>query len=223
MKKIATLLLTLLAPLPASAQTLIPGDVALTKGSDAAGKPLFILSITGTIAYPMGDTTVELLTKLQPGQPLLVRLNSPGGSNNEGTRIVEALRKERAAGRHVHASVENGEICASMCVPIFMQGERRYAGEGSLFMFHGATRPAYSNVPNFYKTEEVLELFLQAGMSKAWLDTLRKQGVFTLPGAYWISGIELYNSNANVVTHPIPRHVVEEAWTSPIDPDLRPR
>jgi hypothetical protein len=203
--------------------TILPGDVTSNKVKDANGGPLQLISITGAIAYPMGDTLIELISKLEPKVPVLVKFNSPGGSTEQGLKMIEALKKLRAEGRKVYSSVENGDTCGSMCVPIYMQGQRRYAGEGSLLMFHGATQPIFSNVPDFYKTEEILQIFVEAGINKEWLDARRKEGVFTLPGAYWISGRELFAANANVVTHIIPRHVVEEAWRAPIDPNLRPR
>lgn len=221
---LSLLALTLLW-LPDSAQAFdIPaGTVTVRESQDANGAPIYYMQIDGAIAAPMPDQMSQLLATLKPDEPLLLNLNSPGGSSGQGKLIIAMLQDELKKGRNFSTSVENGQICASMCVPLFMQAPRRYAGEGSLFMFHGAIEPDYSNVPDFYATEDLLRIFTEAGMNPSWIDDRRKEGVFTEPGSYWISGRELYDAKSDVITRLIPRHVVDEPWHASIDPQLGPK
>lgn len=217
------LFLTLLLAPAAQAFEIKAGELALTDGTDAKDQPLYVLTLRGDIAYPLADNLDELVAKMKPKQRLLFRLDSRGGSHQQGTRMVETLKNEKAKGREIFTSVENGDTCGSMCVPLFMQGKRRYGGEGSLFMFHGATRPEITNVPDASKTEEVIEEMAKAGLSREWIEARRTDGVFTKPGAYWISGKELFDARAQAITHIIPRHVTEEPWSAPVDPNIRSR
>lgn len=207
----------------AQAQVLVPGEVKYFEGRNADDQPLDVIEINGTIAYPMADLFEAELLKTRQGRSLLVRLNSPGGSNEQGNKIIQMMQAKRQSGTVLDTAVENGSVCASMCVPLFLQGRKRYGGEGSLFMFHGATRPSFSNIPHPLVTEDVIQTMLRAGINPNWILKRRQEGVFSLPGSYWISGKELFDQNADVITKLIPRHVVEEPWTAPFDPNLRPR
>lgn len=207
----------------AQAQVLVPGEVKYFESRNASDQPLDVIEINGTIAYPMADLFQAELAKTHQGRALLVRLNSPGGSNEQGNKIIQMLQDKRQDGTVLDTSVENGTVCASMCVPLFMQGRKRYGGEGSLFMFHGATQPSFSNIPHPLVTEDVIQTMIRAGMSSEWIQKRRQEGVFSKPGAYWISGRELFDQNAGVITKLIPRHVVEEPWTAPFDTNIRPR
>lgn len=109
-----------------------------------------------------------------------------------------------------------------MCVPIFLQGVKRYAGEVSSFFFHGATRHL-SNIPNERTTNRLLNLFRDRGVSEKWIKQLKEKGVFSTPGEYWLSGKELYQSEAQIITHPLPRHTTYEPQEAPYDPQIRPR
>lgn len=207
----------------ANALAIIPGDIKMSERTDANDKPIYYLEIDGGIAYPIAEKMKELLAQMKPSQPLVVKLNSQGGSNEQGKAMIALIQEEIRKGRIVSTSVVNGDKCGSMCVPVYMQGKFRYAGEGTLFMFHGSTRPNFSNIPVESETEEVIRILIKAGISGDWIKARRAEGVFTLPGAYWISGRELFDVNANVITKILPRHEKEIPWTSPIDPSRGPR
>jgi ATP-dependent protease ClpP protease subunit len=207
---------------PARAQIAV-GEISVIERTDNKDQPLYFVQLNGGIGYPMAERMKETLATLTKPIPILLKLNSGGGSRNEGLAIIEMLEAEIAKGRVLHTSVENGEMCGSMCVPIFMLGKKRYGAEGALFMFHGASKAFTTNVPSFFPTEEMLIAFVKAGMSKDWLEARRREGVFSKPGAYWISGRELFDAKANVVTHTIPRHALEEPWAMPFDASMGPR
>ena len=49
-------------------------------------------------------------------------LDSAGGQVGEGDRVIEALNEIKL--RHqLITVVPHGKLCASMCIPIFLQGE----------------------------------------------------------------------------------------------------
>ncbi|MFN7728924.1 MAG: ATP-dependent Clp protease proteolytic subunit [Bdellovibrio sp.] len=205
------------------AQSLEAGAISLADGTDAKDQPLYVLRIQGAIAWPMADKLEQILAPLKPKQPLLIILNSNGGAANEGLKLIALLTAEKRNGRKILTSVENGTTCASMCVMLYAQGENRYAGEASMFMFHGATRHEMTNVPNELKTREMLQILIDAGVSKKWIDQLWALKVFTLPGSYWMSGRELVDAGSNLVTRAISRHEIEEPWYAPFDPTMGPK
>jgi len=207
---------------PAGAQV-VGAELTVRERSDNKNQPLYFLELNGGIGYPLAERMKEALANLTKPIPILLKLNSGGGSRNEGLLVIELLEAEIAKGRTIHTSVENGEMCGSMCVPIFMVGKKRYGGEGALFMFHGASKAFTTNVPSVIPTEEMLLGFGKAGVSKEWIEARRAEGVFSKPGAYWISGRELFEAKANVLTHTIPRHVLEEPWSMPYDASMGPK
>lgn len=207
----------------AQAQVLQPGTVKLTNAKGAQDQAIYVLTIKGTIASPMAQMVEAELAKATANQSLLLRLNSEGGSVTEGEKIIALLQKEKDLKRDLRSSVMNGEICASMCVFIYVQGTKRYAGEVASFMFHGATQFATTNIPDPWKTREQLHTFTKAGVSSTWLNRLWDEGAFTKPGAYWMSGKDLIDAQSGVVTDLLSRHEIDEPWSAPFDPNIRPR
>lgn len=215
--------LLILFTLNANAQMLVPGSVKLIEAKGAGDKPIYVLQISGAIATPMAAEIEEQLKKAVEDRPLLVHLNSEGGSVTEGEKIIAILQRLRAEKKTVHTTVMNGEKCASMCVFLYAQGEKRFASEVSTFMFHGAIQFAITNVPDAWKTREQLQHLIKAGVSTAWLNSLWEAGAFTKPGAYWMSGKDLVDAKSGLVTDLLSRHDVQEPWRAPFDPNIRPR
>ena len=66
-------------------------------------------------------------------------LDSAGGRVDDGDRVIEALNEIKL--RHqLITVVPHGKLCASMCIPIFLQGEDRLAARASLWIFHEAAQ-----------------------------------------------------------------------------------
>ncbi|WDI30627.1 ATP-dependent Clp protease proteolytic subunit [Hyphococcus flavus] len=79
---------------------------------------------------------------------IILDLHSPGGAIAEGEQVIRII--ERMKHTHiVDTRVRRGYKCYSMCVPIFLMGEQRMAGENAIFMFHEPT------VRDFHTDEEV--------------------------------------------------------------------
>jgi hypothetical protein len=66
-------------------------------------------------------------------------LDSTGGQVEEGDRGIHVLDEIKPTHRLVTA-VLNGKLCASMYIPIFLQGDDRLAARTSSWIFHEAAK-----------------------------------------------------------------------------------
>lgn len=207
----------------ASGQILRPGDLKVSEVR-RGDQLITVFKITGSIAYPMAHELKEAFEKMSPeSKRVLLHLNSGGGSVQEGLEIIGLLRLKKREGYKIDSTVHNGEICGSMCVPLFVQGERRYAGEVSAFMFHGVVKHGFTNVPDEERTRSLINLFFDAGVSRDWISLMWERKAFSTPGSYWLTGQQLLNEKSNIVNFLLPAHDVEEPWHAPLDPNIRPR
>jgi hypothetical protein len=67
-------------------------------------------------------------------------LNSAGGQVEEGDRVIHVLNELKPTHRLVIA-VLDGKLCASMCIPVFLQGDDRLAARTSGWIFGEAAKP----------------------------------------------------------------------------------
>jgi len=181
-----------------------------------------VFKLEGMIAYPMAREIEDQLVQIPSDEKILIDLNSGGGSVDEGIKIIDIIKREINNGRNINTLVDQGAVCGSMCVPVFVQGVKRTAGSASAFMFHGA-RPFHSNIPNAERTKRLLNIFIDAGVSQEFLNDLGNQGVFSTPGEYWLSGRELDQAKAGIITRLLPAHRKFTPWTAPFDPQIRSR
>ena len=66
-------------------------------------------------------------------------LDSVGGKVDDSDRVIEVLNEIKL--RHqLITVVPHGKLCASMCIPIFLQGEDRLAARASIWLFHEAAQ-----------------------------------------------------------------------------------
>ena len=132
-------------------------------------------------------------------ETLILDLDSQGGDLDSVGRTVEALRDIRNDLRLV-TLVRQGNHCLSGCLPVFMEGEERVAGNASVWMVHGACR-SHTNLPSLDLTQRYLDLMEDGGVGAAFLDELVARGYVLNPGQYWLSGHELHAyEDANVIT-----------------------
>lgn len=136
---------------------------------------------------------------------IILELNSPGGDLAQGREAIELV--ERMKKTHVvDTRVLSGDFCLSMCVPIFLKGERRIAGRYSHFMFHEPT--AYDAVtkevvrrPEFERRMESDRYFRRyfeaTEMDPLWGAKLKAEWVGR---DVWKSGRELVAEGSNIVT-----------------------
>ena len=203
-----------------------PGHVEFDdlESKTAGGLSRYVIRVTGNIAFPMADEIDQIFSAKIPmvRSHVILHLNSGGGALDEGLKIISLL-EERKKIHNVVTTVRNGEMCGSMCVPIFMVGVKRFAAVTAAFMFHGVTK-FHSNVPDQERTRHWLSnVMVPQGVSEEWLQGLWAKGVFSTPGEYWMTGKELLDEKSGVITDIMDRHVKLEPVELPFDPQIRSR
>jgi ATP-dependent Clp protease, protease subunit len=116
---------------------------------------LFLDGIIGADFFGEGITAAavgDALAKLK-GRAT-VRINSPGGSADEGVAIYNLLNRH-AAGVDTH----NEALAASAASIVFLAGENRTMERGSKLMIHRAHTIAIGNQADMAKMAEILALY----------------------------------------------------------------
>ena len=139
-------------------------------------------------------------------EKFVIDLNSPGGSLYEGGQVIELITEiKKTHTVETHVGPEN--ICLSMCVPIFLQGDERRASAASAWMFH-EPRSA-----DFFTGEEVAEpeferkyvsnrffqkYFTNSPMAPSWREKLESEWEGK---DIWRTGQQLTIENSNIITN----------------------
>ena len=164
------------------------------------------LTWRGRIDAPMEARLQEAFEKYKGStRTFVLDLSSPGGSIDHGARVVRLLRQVRETHR-LDTRVDAGKQCASMCVPVYLQGERRTAAADSRFMFHEVSfREELSDdevaVPQRAKSSATDRLFARffvpAGVSQSWITQVRAE----MAGGkdVWLTGPELVAQGSGIV------------------------
>lgn len=144
---------------------------------------------------PLRSSLAEDLRKLLLATPqrfnhALLELDSDGGELGCVKEIVSVLREARGR-MQLTTRVMEGSLCASGCIPLFMQGDNRKASGSSIWVFHGARR-AFTNVPDPQATEEYLDLLSSRGMKQDFRAMLEADNRIYRPGSFILSGYELF-------------------------------
>lgn len=93
-----------------------------------------VLGWSGPVQEPMSERVDAAFERYKADRrPLVLVLNSPGGSIEHGRKVVAAIR---ARDHEIDTVVQKAGVCASMCVPIFLAGTKRMADPEAYFMFH---------------------------------------------------------------------------------------
>lgn len=95
-----------------------------------------VLSWHSEIEVPMVRRLEEAFDKWhgKTGR-FVIDLSSRGGALYEGRKVVEFIAYMKKSKR-VDTVVGENQICLSMCVPIYLQGQTRLAAASSKWMFH---------------------------------------------------------------------------------------
>lgn len=177
-----------------------------TIGKDAAG-----LRFTGQITAPLADALETVL--LDNGKPrfarLMLELDSEGGELEAVEKVVAVLQKVQAVAT-LSTRVMDGKTCASGCVALFMTGKERKASTASVWVFHGACS-MNTNVPSMAATSRYLDLLTSLGVRSEFTCKLVQEGYVTSPGAFILSGYELFhNHDSGIITELLPNWRPEE-------------
>ena len=179
------------------------------------------IAITGAILPPMVDDLAVLLHSIPLDRKVILDLDSAGGEMEEGNKIIALVGQERKR-RHIDTLVWYGHLCASMCIPICLQGEKRHGAALSVWMFHPAHKED-SPFPSSAATATILSDLVSYGMNREWLEALDRRDVFSTPGEFWISGADLYAQGAGVITDLLPAQRRLRLPVIACDPQIQPR
>jgi ATP-dependent protease ClpP protease subunit len=167
-------------------------EVVSSEDGRVSDRDMVVIEYSGPIAYPMAENLRAIWIEIQQAERfnrVVLRLNSAGGDGSVGEQVVALLAEIRAK-VVLDTLVEDNDLCASMCIGVFAQGERRFASPASSWMFHGASA-RMSNVPDPALTARYFSLFGAQGVGAEFIDYLLTNGYASAPGGYWISGAEL--------------------------------
>jgi hypothetical protein len=136
-------------------------------------------------------------------------LDSTGGQVEEGDRGIHVLDEIKPTHRLVTA-VLNGKLCASMCIPIFLQGDDRLAARTSSWIFHEAAKRGANGKERLEETLRLLRTYyVPARVSTHWINSV----VPIIKRAdLWQPGGDLVEAKTGIVTYPL------ETWTERLVP-----
>lgn len=132
---LAIALLAFLSTASAQWQPLWP-PVSLTQPPEAPKKDAPITLYGEVNAKSAGDVidAIHAANKLGLRKPILLFLNSPGGSVLSGNMIIDAMESSRRP-----VVTINVGLCASMCAIAFEHGHRRLTTRNAILMLHEAS------------------------------------------------------------------------------------
>lgn len=107
------------------------GKLTVEKRADTV-----VLNWRGSIQAPLAGKLEEAYREHSGGSHrFLLSLHSPGGTLQHGREVMRVIRQMQQT-HSVDTVVDDRRACASMCVPIYLMGQRRTASPGARFMFH---------------------------------------------------------------------------------------
>jgi ATP-dependent protease ClpP protease subunit len=173
-----------------------------------------VLTWSGPVGEPMRDDVIVAFDRFKADRRrIVIALNSPGGSIAYGRTVAAAIRNA-SQGHEIDTLVEQGGVCASMCVPIYLAGAERLAHPAARFMFHMASLnldPAspvtaqgdevavakYRKVMETLATDDLFENDIGThGVNAAWLARMRTR----IDGRdVWVTGQQLVDEGSDIV------------------------
>lgn len=169
-------------------------------------KSTLYLRWRGKIEAPMAQRVAEAYDKQADDvSTVVLSLSSPGGSLDHGAEMIRLLR-QIGSSKHLETIVEGRAICASMCVPVYLQGQTRAAAPNSKFMFHEVSFRESLSEDRVDVPEKAIgsatdrffsRYFIPAGVPEDWLRQVRLQ----MTGGHdvWKTGRELVDERTGIV------------------------
>jgi hypothetical protein len=164
-----------------------------------------VLRWRGQIEAPLASKLDEAF-RAQAGSTrrFVIALHSPGGTLEHGREVIQQIRRMQRT-HMVDTVVEARRACGSMCVPVYLSGQRRTAAPQARFMFHEVSfrdnlSGKVEKVPKEAigrATDQFFERYLKpAGLDARWLANLRE----AVRGKdVWRTAEELVEQRAGVV------------------------
>lgn len=183
----------------------IPGSAQAQSGSLSVdtdtGSGAVVMAWSGGVGGPMAQQiSAAFQQNRDRAKRVVFKIASGGGSVDEGERVIEVLREIRKS-HHLETVVEQGRMCGSMCVFIYLQGQTRTAALSSLWLFHEVShsdpvtkkivrldRPAWERLVKRY--------YGPAGVSAEWTEQMKP---LTIDSDYWQTGADLIRDKSGII------------------------
>lgn len=150
---------------------------------------IFVYDVIGSNWYGDGITALNMAEALKQigDKKAILRINSPGGSADEGIAIYNLL-KRHSAGVETH----NDALAASAASVIFLSGQTRYAAKGSRVMIHRASSVVWGNSIALAKEATTLDVYdrSQAEIYSGYLSKTTDEVLTLLDAETWYTSEE---------------------------------
>jgi hypothetical protein len=142
-----------------------------------------VLRWRGLIEAPLAARLDEAYRAHGAGtRRFVLALHSPGGTLEHGRDVIGQIKRMQRT-HMVDTVVEARRSCGSMCVPVYLAGQRRTAAPQARFMFHEVSfRDSHSGKVEMVPkdaigraTDQFFERYLKpAGVDSRWLADMRE-------------------------------------------------
>jgi len=176
-----------------------------------------VMTWSGPVEPPMKQRFEDAFRKLgKDPKRVLISWNSPGGRVDHGHEVFDVIQAA-AKVHYIDTMVGAGNVCASMCVPLYLAGMERTAHPNARFMFHEVIlklkpeaeralrqmAPFAPSLVNGVKkeaiskyTDRLFEDGFESKLNNTWLADLRRR----IKGRdVWLTGRQLVQENSGVV------------------------
>ena len=177
------------------------GTPHLRFGRSPTHNDVLVMIWTGIVESGMSE---EIRTAFDANKDSIraveLKLDSGGGSVAEGERVIAVLQMIKRT-HTLYTAVAAGKECGSMCVFIYVQGQKRLAAPASLWLFHEVSvkDPQTHKITRLDRTawdRLVDKYWVPAGVDRAWLETVKSR---TFQTDYWQTGQSLLEDKANII------------------------
>jgi hypothetical protein len=183
---------------PSNAQAL-PQHLFVARS--AVHNDILVMLWRGRIEAPMSAEISAAFEQNKNGvKGVVLKLDSEGGSVAEGERVIGVLREIKKTHK-LHTVVGPGRKCGSMCVFIYVQGQKRLAAPASLWLFHEVSfkDPKTHLITRLDRNswERLVDKYwLPAGVDQKWIESVKAH---TIGSDYWQSGENLLRDGSNII------------------------
>jgi ATP-dependent protease ClpP protease subunit len=187
-----------------------------------------VLNWRGAIMPPMANQIRDAFeAHRRQASRFVLRISSQGGLVPEGERVIELMRQIKAT-HQLDTVVTQGDVCASMCVFIYLQGQKRFGALTSSWLFHEVSHidQATKQTTKLDRGawERLVEKYMgPAGVSESWITDMKPR---TVNSDYWQTGADLINSSSGIIHEALAnqttRHIAANPRAKDATPSTRP-
>lgn len=176
-----------------------------------------VLNWRGPIMPPMaGQIKDAFEAHKRQATRFVLRISSQGGLVPEGERVIELMRQIKTT-HQIDTVVTQGDVCASMCVFIYLQGQKRFGAMTSSWLFHEVSHidPATKQATKLDRGawERLVQKYMgPAGVSESWVADMKPR---TVNSDYWQTGADLINASSGIIHEALANQTTRQIAATP--------